>query len=71
MIAPLDQMDPKTTELRRRLRQARRLVAATFFRHEADRTDHAPPVPAWRAWTFVTWVVIATALYFATMLGFL
>jgi nitroreductase len=71
MIAPLDQMDPKTVRFRRRLDQARRLVAATFFRHEAHPAEKAPPVPAWRAWAFVAWVVIVTAVYFATMLGLL
>jgi hypothetical protein len=71
MIAPLDQMDAKTAELRRRLEQARRLVAATFFRHDADPTDNAPLVPTWQAWAFTAWVVIVTAIYFATMLGFL
>ena len=71
MIAPLDQMEAKSTELRRRLRQARRLVAATFFRHDANPTDNAPPVPAWRAWAFAAWVAIVTIVYFATMLGFL
>ena len=71
MIAPLDQMDPKTFELRRSLDQARRLISATFFRHDADPTDHAPPVSAWRAWAFVAWVILVTALYFAMMLGFL
>ena len=71
MIAPLDQMDPKRAELRRRLRRARRLVAARFFHHDADPSDNAPPVPAWQAWVFAAWVVIVTAVYFATMLGFL
>ena len=71
MIAPLDQMDAKTARLRRRLEQARRLVAATFFSHEANPTDNAPRVPAWQAWVFAAWVLVVTALYFATMLGFL
>ena len=26
---------------------------------------------AWRAWAFVTWVILVTAIYFAMMLGFL
>ena len=71
MIAPLDQMDPKTAELRRRLRKARRLIAARFLRHDADPTDEAPPISAWQAWAFVAWILIVTAVYFATMLGFL
>ena len=71
MIAPIDQMDTKTSELRRHLRRARRLVASTFFARKANPTDGAPPVPAWQAWIFVAWVVTITALYFAAMLGFL
>ena len=71
MIAPLDQMDAKTARLRRRLEQARRLVAATFFSHGANPTDNVPRVPGWQAWAFAAWVVLVTTLYFATMLGFL
>ena len=71
MIAPLDQMERKTSELHRHLRRARRLVASTFFSRKPAPTDDAPPVPAWQAWLFAAWAVFVTALYFATMLGFL
>lgn len=71
MIAPLEQMDSETTQTRRRLRLARRLVASTFFQHDPDPGENAPPIPAWRAWLFTAWVTIVTAIYFATMLGLL
>jgi hypothetical protein len=71
MIAPLDQMDAATTETRRRLRLARRLVAVTFFARPLDSIEDAPAIASRRAWLFTAWVVIVTAAYFATMLGFL
>ena len=71
MIAPLDQMDAETVETRRRLKQARRLVASTLFKHRAEPTVPASPISAWSAWLFAGWVVIVTGIYFATMLGLL
>jgi len=71
MIAPLEQMDTETTQTRRRLRLARRLVASTFLQHGRKPTENGPAIPAWRAWVFTAWVVIVTGLYFGTMLGLL
>ena len=34
-----------------------------------DPSDKAPPIPAWRAWLYVAWVVVVTGVYFASMLA--
>jgi len=71
MIAPLGQGNTDTAESRRRLSRARRLVAFTLFQCHSQPSENVPPIPAWRAWVFAGWVVIATGVYFATMLGVL
>ena len=66
MIAPI-----RETEAPRRspaIRRAYRLVAGRLLKRGAV-PDDAPPVPAWKAWLFVGWVVVVTTVYFAYMLG--
>ena len=71
MIAPLDQLTPETVKRRGRLHHARRLVASTFLKPRTEPSSNTPPVPAWRAWTFTLWVITVSAIYLATMLGWL
>ena len=69
MIAPLRETESETSEGRRRLRRARQKIASALFEERPQRADHTPPVPAWQAWLFVAWVVVAGAAYAASMLG--
>jgi len=69
VIAPLRETDSETSEGRRRLRRARRKIAAALFEDRPHQPDHASPVPGWQAWLFVAWVAVATAAYAASMLG--
>ena len=70
MIVPVRPPDPETSETRRRLRRARQLVAATFFKGRRS-ADTAPSIPSWRAWVFTGWLILVTAVYFAEMAGLL
>lgn len=67
MIAPLRQSDPEITEIRRRLRQARKIVAQTLL-GSRDAAE-APSVASWRAWTFTAWVLAVTGAYCAYLFG--
>ena len=69
MIAPIQQTDdpPRSHGMLR----AHRLVASTLLKEPRYPADDAPPVPAWRAWLFTAWVVVATAVYAAYMIGLL
>jgi hypothetical protein len=69
MIAPLRLPDSETTEARRRLRRAHRLVASTLLPERTDSPSPVPAVPAWQAWMVAVWVVVVTACYLASMLG--
>jgi len=69
MIAPLRQTAPPPA--RRRLREAHQFVAETLLAKRRQEVPAAPPVPAWGAWTFATWVVVVTIVYFCAMLGWL
>jgi hypothetical protein len=69
MIAPIRQSDPETTEVRRRLRQARQVIASTLLRTRRTPVVQAPPLPHWQAWLFATWIVVVVAAYGASMLG--
>ena len=69
MIAPLRQTDSETTEVRRRLHRARRVIASTFLEEPLHPADKAPRIPAWQAWLFTGWVLIAAGAYLASMLG--
>ena len=71
MIVPVRPPDPETSETRRRLRRARQLVAATFFKCHRRSADTAPSIPSWRAWVFTGWLILVTAVYFAEMAGLL
>jgi hypothetical protein len=67
MIAPLRPPETTVGRVSRRLHQARDLVASTFLRQPSP--DLGPPIAAWKAWTFVVWLVIVTAAFAASMLG--
>ena len=69
MIAPLPQTGPERSPVHRHVRAARRLVASTFLPAPARAADDAPSIPVWRAWLFAAWVLVVTAVYFASMLG--
>ncbi len=69
MIAPIRLDDPETTDSRRRMRLARRLIAATLLPERPAGGTPGRPIPAWQAWLFVGWVVVATTVYFARMVG--
>ncbi|MFH1264837.1 MAG: hypothetical protein ABIK89_03875 [Planctomycetota bacterium] len=71
MIAPLGRSNPKAVGRRRRMHGAHRLVVSTLLEQGSKPIENAPPVAAWRAWTFAGWVVIVTGVYLATMLGWL
>jgi len=60
MIAPLREIEPQPAEVRRRFRQARRLIAATLLGPSGEPAGQAPPVPAWQAWLLAAWVVTVT-----------
>jgi len=69
MIAPIQQTEdpPRQPGMRR----VHHLVAATFLKRQQRPSDNAPPVPAWKAWLFAAWVIVATAAYSAYMIGIL
>ncbi len=69
MIAPIRLEDPETTENRRRMRLARRLIAATLLPERHAGGAPGRPIPAWQAWLFVGWVVLAATAYVARMAG--
>ena len=65
MIAPIQQTDPPQSPA---MRRAHGMVASTLLKKQRHAAD-ATPVPAWRAWLFVAWVVAVTAVYAAYMIG--
>jgi hypothetical protein len=67
MIAPLRQTDPPPVG--RRLREAHRFVAETLLASRRRKVPDAPSVPAWQAWLFAAWAIVATTVYFCAMLG--
>ena len=67
MIAPLRQTDPP--RVGRRLREAHRFVAKTLLARRRHKVPDAPSAPAWQAWLFAAWALIATTVYFCAMLG--
>ena len=69
MIAPLRLPEPHTGRRRRRLHEARRVVAAALLDPQPHSRERVPRIPAWRAWAFVAWVAVVTGLYFASMIG--
>ena len=69
MIAPLRLPEPHTSEQGRRLHEAHQVVAAALLDPQPEPSDKAPPIPAWRAWLYVAWVVVVTGVYFASMLA--
>ncbi len=72
MIAPIRLPDPQTAEERRRLREARRVVAAALLGQPGEEgAQRRPRIAAWKAWAFALWVVGATGAYAAAMLGWL
>jgi hypothetical protein len=71
MIAPLRLPEPHTSEQRRRLRKARRVVAAAFLEPRSESGDGAPRIAGWRAWLFAAWVAVVTGVYMASMIGLL
>lgn len=48
--------------MRRRLRQARRSVAAALLDAGDARTDE-PTISGWRAWLVATWIVVVLGAY--------
>ncbi|MBN1587898.1 MAG: hypothetical protein JW888_00120 [Pirellulales bacterium] len=67
MIAPLRLPETPTRERHGRLREAREYLATTVL--GGHREERGPAVAAWKAWTLVGWMVVATAFYAASMLG--
>ncbi len=67
MIAPLRESNTAAPEQRRRLCEAREYLANTMFAE--PREDRGPAVAPWKAWTLVGWIVVTTALWAASMLG--
>jgi hypothetical protein len=67
MIAPLRQPEMTTREQHGRLGEAREYLATTVLGE--PREDHGPAVAPWKAWMLVGWMVVATAFYAASMLG--
>ena len=45
------------------------MIASTFLEEHPQRADEAPRIPAWQAWLFTVWVLIAAGAYLASMLG--
>lgn len=70
MIAPFREVDTEIAESPGRSSGVRQIVAAMLERKRPPE-DTPPPMPAWRAWMFAGWVVVVTAVYFATMMGLL
>ena len=66
MIAPSSA--PKAKALRTPLDEARRAAAELLPERENTR-DGGAGVPAWKAWLFATWVVMAGTAYLLSMLG--
>jgi hypothetical protein len=69
MIAPIRQSD--TAEASPEMRRARRHIAGSMLGDSSRSTGDNPSVPAWKAWTFATWVVVVVGVYFACMAGLL
>jgi len=67
MIAPLRESTTTAPDERRRLAEARCYVATILpTRPEGDRD---PAVAPWKAWALVGWLVLVTAFWAASMLG--
>ena len=69
MIAPLQEADSETRGANLALRRARRAVGAALLSPESGGGSEPRKVPAWGAWLFTAWVLVATVYYFARMLG--
>ncbi len=69
MIAPLRVADSETRRENLALGKARRAVGAALLSAESDGSAEPRKVPAWGAWLFAAWVLVATVYYFACMLG--
>jgi len=68
MIAPLRETEQEPASPS--LRAARRLVASTLLKEDADRGD-VTPVAGWQAWLFVAWMGVVILAYGAHLLGWL
>ncbi len=51
------------------LERARRILAAAILVEPI--ADSPPEVSAWRAWLMVTWMIAVSAVYAASMVGWL
>jgi len=67
MIAPLRLPETTTSERYGRLREAREYLATTVI--DGAHEDRGPAVASRKAWMLVVWMVVATALYATSMLG--
>ena len=68
MIAPIREPEAETSESRRRMLRAYRLLASTLLPEKGSAPAPAP-IPAWRAWLAVGWAAIVAGFYVASMLG--
>lgn len=66
MIAPVRPPETGACRVGRRWRQARGFVAATLLNQPQAPTG--PPIAAWKAWAFVGWLVLVTAVFGVSML---
>lgn len=71
MIAPLRPPLATTSEKSRPLHEAHQVVAASLLAPLPSPQVEAPPVPAWRAWIFVVWIVGVVSVYAAAMVGWI
>jgi hypothetical protein len=67
MIAPWRDANSTACGRDPRLREAHKYLAASICTE--PREDSGPAVAAWKAWLFVGWMVLATALWATSMLG--
>jgi hypothetical protein len=63
---PTEESPPPAT-----LRRARRLVAEALLSDAPTAGRPCGTIAPWKAWLFVAWLVAATGVWFACMLGWL
>jgi hypothetical protein len=49
--------------------QARRFVATTLLSRRLVQQPPLPPIRAWKAWTFVSWIALVGVVYAMHLLG--